>query len=621
MEWAMNSSSSKEHNANRVVRIGGASGFWGDSSVGAPQLVGSGQIDYLVFDYLAELTMSILAGARLKKPELGYATDFVTVAMKAVLKDVVTQGIRVVSNAGGVNPQGCADALAALAAEQGIELKIAVVSGDDVSALLPQLRQSQPPVRELQSGAALPERVLTANAYLGARPIQAALDAGAQVVITGRCVDSAVTLGVLMHEFKWQPGDFDLLAAGSLAGHIIECGCQATGGLHTDWDTVPDWPNIGYPIVECGADGSFVVTKPAGTGGKLTPAVVGEQMLYEIGDPAAYLLPDVTADFTQVHIAQAGEHRVRVHGARGRAPTASYKVSATYVDGFKTAAQLTLVGFDAVAKARRTGEAILARTQALFAQHGFGPYSGTQLEVLGAESCYGPHANAQALQTREAVLRLAVTHPRKEALALFAREVAPAGTSWAPGTTGAGGGRASVSPSIRQYAFLLDKSQVQAGVHIGGERIALPRFDAPVATDAAAPVAQPDNARATATAPQASDTVEVPLVRLAWARSGDKGDTSNIGVIARHPALLPLLREQLTEARVADWLAHLVKGRVTRFEVPGIGAFNFVCEQALGGGGMASLRNDPLGKGMGQILLALPVRVSPALLSLLSPLS
>lgn len=614
-------SSSKGHDADRVVRIGGASGFWGDSSVGAPQLVGSGQIDYLVFDYLAELTMSILAGARLKKPELGYATDFVTVAMKAVLKDVVTQGIRVVSNAGGVNPQGCADALAALAAEQGIALKIAVVSGDDVSALLPQLRQSQPPVRELQSGAALPERVLTANAYLGAQPIQAALDAGAQVVITGRCVDSAVTLGVLMHEFRWQPGDFDLLAAGSLAGHIIECGCQATGGLHTDWDTVPDWPNIGYPIVECGADGSFVVTKPAGTGGKLTPAVVGEQMLYEIGDPAAYLLPDVTADFAQVRIAQAGEHRVRVHGARGRAPTASYKVSATYVDGFKTAAQLTLVGFDAVAKARRTGEAILARTQALFAQHGFGPYSGTQLEVLGAESCYGPHANAQALQTREAVLRLAVTHPRKEALALFAREVAPAGTSWAPGTTGAGGGRASVSPSIRQYAFLLDKSQVQAGVHVGGERIALPRLDAPVATDAAAPVAQPDKARETAPAPQASDTVEVPLVRLAWARSGDKGDTSNIGVIARHPALLPLLREQLTEARVAGWLAHLVKGRVTRFEVPGIGAFNFVCEQALGGGGMASLRNDPLGKGMGQILLAVPVRVNPALLSLLSPLS
>jgi hypothetical protein len=611
MERPMNSS-----NKERIVRIGGASGFWGDSSVGAPQLVASGQIDYLVFDYLAELTMSILAGARLKKPELGYATDFVSVAMKSVLKDVVKQGIRVVSNAGGVNPQGCADALAALAAEQGIALKIAVVSGDDVSPLLPQLRQAQPPVRELQSGAALPERVLTANAYLGARPIQAALDAGAQVVITGRCVDSAVTLGVLMHEFKWQPGDHDLLAAGSLAGHIIECGCQATGGLHTDWDTVPDWPNIGYPIVECSADGSFVVTKPAGTGGKLTPAVVGEQMLYEIGDPAAYLLPDVVADFTQVRIEQqAGEHRVRVHGARGRAPTASYKVSATYVDGFKTAAQLTIVGFDAAAKARRTGEAILARTGTLFTQFGFGPYSGTHIEMLGAESCYGPHANAQVLQTREVVLRLAVTHPRKEALELFAREVAPAGTSWSPGTTGAGGGRASVSPSIRQYAFLLDKSQVEASVSIDGQRIDVPRTLAPATADT--PVPRPAGAMQSTAAPEAIDTVEVPLIRLAWARSGDKGDTSNIGVIARHPALLPLLREQLTEARVADWLAHLVKGHVTRHEVPGIDAFNFVCEQALGGGGMASLRNDPLGKGMGQILLALPVHVSPALLALL----
>jgi hypothetical protein len=608
MEWPMNSSNNNE----RIVRIGGASGFWGDSSVGALQLVGSGQIDYLVFDYLAELTMSILAGARLKKPELGYATDFVSVAMKAVLKDVVKQGIRVVSNAGGVNPQGCADALAALAAEQGVALKIAVVSGDDVSPLLPQLRQAQPPVRELQSGAALPERVLTANAYLGARPIQAALDAGAQIVITGRCVDSAVTLGVLMHEFKWQPDDFDLLAAGSLAGHIIECGCQATGGLHTDWDTVPDWPNIGYPIVECSADGSFVVTKPKGTGGKLTPAVVGEQMLYEIGDPAAYLLPDVVADFTQVRIEQAGEYRVRVHGARGHAPTASYKVSTTYVDGFKTAAQLTIVGFDAVAKAKRTGEAILARTGTLFSQYGFGPYSGTQLEVLGAESCYGPHA--QALQTREAVLRLAVTHPRKEALELFAREVAPAGTSWAPGTTGAGGGRASVSPSIRQYAFLLDKSRVEATLAIDGERVDVPRSE----VSASAPIPSPVRAPETHEAPLAPDAIEVPLIRLAWARSGDKGDTSNIGVIARHPALLPLLREQLTEARVAEWLAHLVKGRVTRYEVPGIGAFNFVCEQALGGGGMASLRNDPLGKGMGQILLAVPLRASPALLALLA---
>ncbi|MGB7421872.1 MAG: acyclic terpene utilization AtuA family protein, partial [Comamonas sp.] len=369
-------------NSGKIIRIGGASGFWGDSSVGAPQLVASGQVDYLAFDYLAELTMSILAAARMKKPELGYATDFVQVAMRAVLRDVAAQGIRVVSNAGGVNPEGCAEALRALAEELGVRVKIAVVTGDDVMPQLASLRAQQPPIAELQSGAPLPAKVVTANAYLGARPIQAALDAGAQIVVTGRCVDSAVTLGILMHEFGWAPDDWDRLAGGSLAGHIIECGCQGTGGLHTDWQDVPDWAHIGYPIVECTADGSFTVTKPAGTGGLVAPQVVAEQMLYEIHDPAAYLLPDVVCDFTQVTMAQAGPHRVRVTGARGLAPTGSYKVSATYLDGYKTSAQLTIVGLQAVAKARRTGEAILERVGELLAAQGLAPLSRTHLEVL-----------------------------------------------------------------------------------------------------------------------------------------------------------------------------------------------------------------------------------------------
>ncbi|MBC7599091.1 MAG: DUF1446 domain-containing protein [Polaromonas sp.] len=596
---------------DKVVRIGGASGFWGDSSLGAPQLVESGQIDYLVFDYLAELTMSIMAGARLKKPELGYATDFVGVAMKAVLRDVVEKGIRVVSNAGGVNPEGCAAALAALAKEQGIDLKIAVITGDDVMPLLPALRESGE-VKEMQSGAALPERVLTANAYLGALPVKAALDAGAQVVITGRCVDSAVTLGVLMHEFGWSSTDYDLLAAGSLAGHILECGCQATGGLHTDWDTVPGWDTMGYPIAECCVDGSFVLGKPEGTGGKITPAVIAEQMLYEIADPATYILPDVICDFTRVTMSQAGSQRVEVRGARGRAPTASYKVCATYVQGFKSSAQLTIVGFDAVAKARRTGAAILDRTSALLDKAKFGPYSATNIEVLGAESCYGPHGRSEG--TREAVLRVTVTHPRKEALDIFAREIAPAGTSWAPGTTGAGG-RPSASPSIRQFSFLLDKSKLTPTLNHDGRSV---------------PVAQPEGEANPKSASRSTEgkvtedhvetggpstMIEVPLIRLAYARSGDKGDISNIGVIARQPGFLPLLRAQVTEASVAAYLAHFVKGKVTRFEVPGIQAFNFVCEQALGGGGMASLRNDPLGKGMAQILLSMSVQVPVALLA------
>ncbi|MCY1166995.1 MAG: acyclic terpene utilization AtuA family protein [Pseudomonadota bacterium] len=604
--------SAKDKANGKVVRIGGASGFWGDSSVGAPQLVNSGQIDYLVFDYLAELTMSILAGARLKKPELGYATDFVSVAMKAVLRDVVAKGIRVVSNAGGVNPEGCAAALAALAKEQGVELKIAVVTGDDVMPLLPGLRESGN-VKEMQNGSGLPEKVLTANAYLGALPVKAALDAGAQVVITGRCVDSAVTLGVLMHEFGWTSTDYDLLAGGSLAGHILECGCQATGGLHTDWDTVPGWDIMGYPIAECSADGSFVLAKPEGTGGKITPAVIGEQMLYEIADPTTYILPDVICDFTQVTLQQAGSQRVDVRGARGRAPTTSYKVCATHVEGFKTSAQLTIVGFDAVAKARRTGEAILDRTSAMLEKAGLGPYTASNLEVVGAESCYGPHARASA--AREVVLRLTVTHARKEALDLFAREVAPAGTSWAPGTTGSGGGRASASPSIRQYSFLLDKARLSPTVLVNGESTAITQPAGQASPAAAVRVADSTATGAGMEAGTPSSMVEVPLIRLAYARSGDKGDISNIGVIARRPDLLPVLRAQVTEAAVAAYLAHLVKGKVTRYDLPGINAFNLVCEQALGGGGMASLRNDPLGKGMAQILLSMPVRVPVALLA------
>lgn len=591
---------------DKVVRIGGASGFWGDSSVGAPQLVAKGQVDYLVFDYLAELTMSILAAARAKDPELGYATDFVAVTLKTILRDVASQGIRVISNAGGVNPQACARAIAALAAEQGVDIKIAVVLGDDAMALVPELRGEG--VRELQSGAAMPAKLLTANAYLGALPVKQALDAGAQIVVTGRCVDSAVTLGALMHEFGWAADDWDRLAQGSLAGHIIECGCQATGGLHTDWEDVPDWPGIGYPVIECHADGRFVATKPPGTGGLVNTAVISEQMLYEIGDPRRYLLPDVTCDFTQVRVSQDGEHRVEVRGARGLPPGPAYKVSATYLDGFRCNAQLTIVGLDAARKARRTAEAILARTRGLFAAQGLADFSRTHIEVLGCEAGnFGPHAQTAAV--REAVLHLAVMHPQKAALELFAREIAPAGTSWSPGTTGAAG-RPSPSPAIKQFAFLLDKTRLAPTVAMGDQLlpVAVPTGQAAVPAPELAELGSDSNFDAPA------DGIEVPLIRLAWARSGDKGDSSNIGVIARRPEWLPLLRAQLTEQRVAQWLGHLVRGKVTRFDVPGIRAMNFLCQQALDGGGMASLRNDPLGKGMAQILLAMPVRVPAGML-------
>src|SRR6476619_7025023 len=373
--------------AEKIVRIGGASGFWGDSRVAAPQLVASGAVDYLVFDYLAETTMAILAAARLKRPELGYATDFVDVAMRSVLGEIARRGIKVVSNAGGIHPRACVAALEALMAAEGLALKVAVVEGDDVSAQVAALAAAG--TRDMERGDALPARVLSANAYLGAMPIAAALAAGADIVVTGRVVDSALALGPLVHEFGWSASDHDLLAAGSLVGHIIECGCQATGGLFTDWEAVPDWANIGYPIAECRGDGTFRITKPAGTGGLIARGAVAEQLLYEIGDPGAYVLPDVVCDFRHVTIEQDGVHHVRVAGARGMAPTGTYKVSATALAGFRCAGSLVIVGIDAVKKAERTGAAIVERTSRLLREAGLADFTATHVEVIGAESSYG----------------------------------------------------------------------------------------------------------------------------------------------------------------------------------------------------------------------------------------
>ena len=584
---------------SKTVRIGGASGFWGDSMVAAPQLVKGGRLDYLVFDYLAETTMSILAAARAKNPEMGYATDFVDIAMKPVLAEIQRQGIKVVSNAGGINPHGCAAALRAVADAQGIALRIAVIEGDDVSALMPALRERG--VRDMFTGEALPEKVLSANAYLGAAPIAAALAAGAEVVITGRCVDSAVTLGALMHEFGWRADDHDRLASGSLAGHIIECGCQATGGLHTDWEDIPDWAHIGYPVVECHADGSFVVTKPEGTGGKVIAANVAEQMLYEIGDPGAYLLPDVSCDFRDVTIEQQGENRVRVSPAKGRAPTPHYKVSATQLDGFRCAGSMVIIGIDAERKARRTAEAILERTGEILREGGLPPFTSSHIEVIGAETLYGPHARTR--HVREVMLRVVANHPQKAALAMFAREIAPSGTSWAPGTTSPGGGRPAVSPLVKPFSFLLEKTSLQPSFVLDGARqtVAIAPGSADVETP---PPPQPEPWQ-----DAGEPNEEVRLIDLAWGRSGDKGNMSNIGLIARRPEWLPLLWARVTPAFVRGYFAHLVHGEVERFHLPGTAAMNLLLHDALDGGGPSSMRMDPLGKGMAQMLLDATVRV------------
>ena len=584
------------------VRIGGASAFWGDTSMAAPQLVAGGRVDYLVFDYLAEVTMSILAAQKARRPEAGYARDFVD-TLAPLLPELQRQGIRVVSNAGGINPLACRDALAAAAEAAGVPLKIGVVLGDDLTARQDELRGRA--IAEMYSGAAMPARLMSCNAYLGARPIAAALDRGCDVVITGCSVDSATTLGILQHEFGWSDEEFDLLSAGTLCGHVIECGAQCTGGLFTDWRRSIPWDNIGYPVAEVAADGSFTIEKPPGTGGVVCFGAVAEQLLYEMHDPGAYLVPDVACDFTQVRMDELPDGRVRVSGAKGQPPTDTYKVSATWADGWRNTCFLTIGGFEAPAKARATGAAILARTRRMLRERNLGDYAETRLEVLGAEDLYG--ANAAAEGVREVVLKIAAKHADKAALELLGREFAPAGTSMAPGTNGLGGGRPAPSPVIRLFSFLVPKTDVPVTLRIGDAAT-------PVPVRTAGGFRESASARlpaGEATAPGGA-TTEVPLIRLAWGRSGDKGDIANVGIVARRAEYLPLLRWWLTPERVKAHFAHRCRGRVERFEAPGLGALNFVLHEALGGGGMASLDTDNLAKAFAQVLLALPVPVPAA---------
>lgn len=582
---------------SKQVRIGCGAGFWGDSAEGPKQLVESGEIDYLVLDYLAEITMSLLAKARSKDPNAGYATDFPDVIAR-LAPTIKANKIRVVTNAGGVNPQACRDALQAKLQAAGIELSIGIVTGDDLLARAGDYAN----VKEMFTGETMPGKLWSMNAYLGAFPVAQALDAGADIVITGRCVDSAVVLGPLIHEFGWKTDSYDQLAMGSLAGHIVECGAQATGGIITDWETTSDdWDRMGFPIAICEADGSFVVTKPANTGGKVTPETVGEQLIYEIGDGGSYLLPDVTCDFRNVTLTQAGENRVKVVGAKGRAPSDQYKVSATYQDGFRATGTMMIGGPKAVEKAEAVAAAILRRTRRMFGERKFSDYMRTDVEVLGSESNWG--TNARRRDAREVVLKLAVQHADKNALEIFSREFIPAATAMAQSITGFSGGRPSITPVVRLFSCLVPKSSVPVQVDAGGKNVAAP-IAAGVATVPAAPEFAIQHV------PVAKDhNITVPLVALAYGRSGDKGNSANIGVIARRSEFVPLLREQLTADAVKQYMAHFFRGETQRFELPGLMAFNFLAADALGGGGIASLRYDPQGKMLAQILMDFPLSV------------
>lgn len=589
--------------AEKIIRIGGASAYYGDSPTSIGPLLGAG-VDYLVFDYLAEVTMSFLARMMKRNPAAGYLPDFIDPHMRTALREIVDRKVKVVVNAGGLNPRGAADALRELCKELGVSPKIAVVEGDNLGGRAEEFRERG--MLEMFSGQPFPENIASINAYLGAFPIAAALDTGADIVITGRVVDSALTLGPLIHEFGWRATDYDLIASGTLAGHINECGAQATGGMHTDWRDVPDWSNIGYPVLECRADGSFVVTKPEGTGGMVTVGTVSEQMLYEVSDPQCYFVPDVTCDFSQVRIEQIAENRVSVSPAKGYAPPSSYKVCVTYQDGWRAVAILPVVGIEAAAKAERQATALLERTRRMLRDRNQPEWTQKHVELLGAESTLGAHGRHR--DTREVISKIVVDHPERDAAEMFAREHFSHIVSMSPGATGFFGFKPSVAPVVRLFSFALDKAEVPVTLTADGQSRQLDLQ----ATGGFEPsmIKRPPEPEAVAPQP-----ATVPLVCLAWGRSGDKGDLFNVAIIARKAEYVSYITSALTPDAVAEWFAHVFEGgagRVDRYLAPGANAMNFVLHNSLGGGGAASMRLDPLAKGMAQQLLEFPIPVPAA---------
>ncbi|WP_298670962.1 acyclic terpene utilization AtuA family protein [uncultured Sphingomonas sp.] len=595
----------------RVVRIGGATAAINDSGMGVLQFLRDDvQLDYMVFDLLAESVVGRLARQKLDDPQTGYVGAFVDRLVGPQLRHIRERGIRLIANAGGVNPRGCAQALQRKADQLGVPVRIAVVDGADMTPLLPALAGSAEMFGRgtLADGLAEAEPVLALTAYLGALPIAAALGRGADIVITGRIVDSATTLGALIHEFGWGTDDFDLLAAGTLVGHLIECSTQVTGGTFTDWREVPDWANIGYPIAECRPDGSAVITKPPGTGGVVSIGSVAEQLLYEVEDVAAYLVPDVACDFRAVGLRQEAPNRVEVTGARGRSRPTTYKACLTYEAGWRGVYAIPIIGPDAGERARMLGNALLQRTGEMLRQRNWSGWSRTAIEVIGADAAYGMNNP----RSREVVARFAVEHNQREAVDLFLAEAA-ASLMVVAGAT---------MPLTQQVikvqhlrSALVDKKMLSPTVSIDGKTVAVAvpadgGFDSTAIAREAPPLPAPGEILA----------ASVPLVALAWVRSGDKGDLFNLAVIARKPRFLPYLTAALPPEAIAERYAHLVEGAhhpVERQYAPGLSALNFVIRGTMGGGLAANIRFDSPGKGNGQQLLDFPIAVPAELAALL----
>lgn len=599
---------------DRIV-IANCGGFWGDDPTAARRQVEGGPVDYLVMDYLAEVTMAILQKQRQRRPETGYATDFVA-QLRDVLATCVEQDITVISNAGGVNPLACKAAVEQLAGELGLagRVRVGVVLGDDIFDRLGELGDSGEPLLNMDTGrplADVADRVLSANVYLGAEPVVQALEMGANVIITGRVTDTGVTLAPLIHEFGWAANDWDRLAAGIIAGHIIECGTQCTGGNFTDWQKVKSFTHLGYPLVEASPDGAFTVTKHPATGGLVSVHTVTEQLLYEMGSPR-YLAPDCVARFDSITLTPDGPDRVRVSGARGEPPPEKLKVSVSFAHGYRAFGRLIVSGPDSLAKANKVAEVLWESAG------GRELYEDTSTQFLAWN---GTHPSLTDSEPSEIMVQAAVRDPDERKInSRFGVQVVPRVLGTVPGITYlADQGRPRASEVVGYWPALISRDRVPMRVVVGDDEVDLTPAAVPAAAGtpfepvpvtAGAPPSIPGTPRTPGDGPE----VTVPLSRLCLARSGDKGDTANVGLIGRTPAVYAWMVEHITPEFVKDRFRDVCRGEVERAEVPNLLALNFLLHESLGGGGTLSLLIDAQGKTYAQYLLAAEVAVPEALL-------
>jgi hypothetical protein len=579
------------------VRIANSSGFWGDDPGAMLRQAQAGNLDYIVSDYLAEVSMSILQKQQLKNPEAGYIQDFIQ-HFAVAAPHIITHKIKLVTNAGGNNPLACARALIKELDKQNIKINIAIVEGDNIVAELPQLIAGGETFNNFETGFPLGDKaskIRSANAYVGVPAILKALESGADVVITGRATDSAVAIAPMVYELGWSLQDWDKMGAGMIAAHIIECGGQSTGGNFTDWETIEKWDQFGFPIIEMFANGDFQVYKHPNTGGAVTINTVKEQLVYEIADPGNYYGPDVIADLTSLQVEQVAEDVVKVSGGKGKAPTPYFKLSMAYESGFKAVGTIIISGPDALKKAEHFGKIFWERLGLEFEK--------TNTEYLGYNACH--LGMAMPIIPNEILLRFHALDKDRKKLETFSQLLASLILTGPPGVA-VTGGRPDIQQVMAYWPALLHKKHVLLSLKVLSLEGEIQKEETVSSVTGFETMSLPSpSLRATQgkSGHFSTEWKSCRLKELCLARSGDKGNSSNIGVIARSPEIYEFLKDYLSPDLVKYWFADLCKGEVIRYELRSLNAFNFMLADALDGGGTLAMRIDAQGKTFASALL------------------